>query len=389
VEAIFWIIVIVLGWWGLNSIGGASGGETDSKVMGPFEVRLVDEEIGEESKLKVKAVEIRGAFPISGSVNLCAMTSVVTGQPDEFKPVFSFFDDWQEPNSTCYQVTNTLGRVNGDQGLTEWFKVGVVVPAFLHPAESGQQTITVILRLYDEKNPPEILGGLGEAGLHLASVTFNHVFTEKGYEEIDQDQEEANGLAIRIGVAVAMADGELHDKEGYVIQEWIKRQIAGHSGEVLKNLKDNYNQAMKDAFADEKAKELSLSDATRRLNEIGEQKSKYDAITLCYDVMAADGTADKEEMATISKIAEALGLDYDELKKIKDRAITDVKVEADEQSIEELLHIDPNWDDEKKKQHLVKEYATWNSRHTNAKESEKRYYENILNRIAELRKKYE
>ena len=57
----FWIIVIALGWWGLNRIGGASGGETNSEVMGPFEVRLVDEEVGEESKSKVKAVDSTAA----------------------------------------------------------------------------------------------------------------------------------------------------------------------------------------------------------------------------------------------------------------------------------------------------------------------------------------
>ena len=59
-----------------------------------------------------------------------------------------------------------------------------------------------------------------------------------------------------------------------------------------------FNDAFKEAYNKAKNIKLSLSKMISRLNEIGTKKIKYDAIELCYDVMSADGVAEKSEINT-------------------------------------------------------------------------------------------
>ena len=60
-----------------------------------------------------------------------------------------------------------------------------------------------------------------------------------------------------------------------------------------------FNESLKEGFAQAQSGNLALSPLVDRLAEIGEKKTKYDAVELCFDVMAADGVADPEEMAVI------------------------------------------------------------------------------------------
>ena len=82
-------------------------------------------------------------------------------------------------------------------------------------------------------------------------------------------------------------------------------------------MKSSYN-ALKSGFAARKKGMLSLSDLTSRLSEIGD-KTKYDAVELCLDVMAADGAADPEELKIIDNVAQALNLDLDEVAKMREQ----------------------------------------------------------------------
>ena len=98
---------------------------------------------------------------------------------------------------------------------------------------------------------------------------------------------------------------------------------------------------MREAYGQAKDGNLSLSALTARLNEIGEKKLKYDAIELCFDVMAADGVADEAELNTIRGIAESLELDYDEITKLRDQKLVELDAVTEQQaSIESILDLD-------------------------------------------------
>ena len=135
---------------------------------------------------------------------------------------------------------------------------------------------------------------------------------------------------------------------------------------------------------------LSLSALTARLNEIGEKKLKYDAIELCFDVMAADGVADAAEMKTIRQVADALGLELDEIEKLRDQKIVGLDSSISEQAnVEDLLGIESTWDAELIKKHLRTEFQKWNNRINTLSEGDERdNAQRMLDVIAEARKKY-
>ena len=126
------------------------------------------------------------------------------------------------------------------------------------------------------------------------------------------------------------------------------------------------------------------------MNALNEEGLKYDAMSLCYEVLAADGVATKEELKTVSKIGEALGLNADELANMRDRALISISSEdTSEASGEQLLGIDPDWDKAKIKKSLTDSFKKWNARLQTLNEGQERANaQKMLDRIAELRKKY-
>ena len=242
-------------------------------------------------------------------------------------------------------------------------------------------------------NPPPINHGFHQEHSGLLwqdSLPLSWEFDEKGYSEAAEHRDEALAIALKIGVAVAMADGNLDEKEGLTLQQWVRRAIEPFSTDKKFELKEIYNGAMKEAYADALKNELNLSALTSRLNEIGEKTTKYEAIELCFDVMSADGVADKEEMRVIQKVSEALELDIKEIEKMRDKKIINLNTSiSDHASIEELTGIEDDWTKEQTKKHLRLEFQKWNNRINTLPEGEERdNAQRMLDLIAEARKKY-
>ena len=249
-----------------------------------------------------------------------------------------------------------------------WFGVKTIFKIFW----SGVKTI------FNDKNFKENFVGVPD-------------FSDKGYAEEAARREEAQQITIKIGVAVAMSDGSFDDSEGEVIKKWIAKTIAGYSEKKRESLKNIYNDAFKSAYHDASNRKLSFSDLSR-LNDIGEKKTKFDALELAYEVMAADGVADPEELKMIRMIGEQLNLDMDEVEKIRSRIMITLPddVFTDKETLEQLFGIDKNWDKGKIKAHLATEFQRWNGRmNALAEGKEKDKAQNMLNKIGEARKKYD
>ena len=126
------------------------------------------------------------------------------------------------------------------------------------------------------------------------------------------------------------------------------------------------------------------------IKNIGSKADKFDLIELCLDVMAADGEADKEELNQISKIADMVGVSYDEINKMKDKRFVKLNPNAaSNASAEETLGIDPSWSKEKINAHILDQYSKWNGRLNSLPEGKERdNAQKMLDLIAKARKKY-
>lgn len=403
-EAILGIIVVGVGYYIVISIIGAGAravGRGVKKVVtgkdtyfGPPQLKFVDEQL-EGTDIVFKKIMFRGNISAPRTMNAASSISAfdATNGDDDLDFLISLVDQAQEPDTVCFGMMNNIGQVNEGDAFTDWVQLGAIAPDLVQGPKSGNRTIKVVIRLFNANNPPSIRAGFSDGGetFLVKTLEFDHFFKEKGYEEAAQDREEAQALSLKIGVAVAMADGSLDDAEGEILKNWIVREVSAYGEEKQKRLKKMFNESLKEGFAQAQSGNLALSPLVDRLAEIGEKKTKYDAVELCFDVMAADGVADPEEMVVIRKVADALGLDMDEIEKMRESVTLNLSTSlTSEEGLESLVGIEEGWSDDQKKKHLRTEFQKWSNRLNSLPEGDERdAAQNMLDNLSALKKKYD
>jgi len=400
-DFIFTLVFIWIGFSILSSVVGAVGRGVKKVVtgketyLGPPQVKFLDEKM-EGTDVIFKKIMYRGKIPTSRSMTVGYSVSAfdATDGDDDLNIIIALMEQQQEAETICFGMFGDIGDVDVGDTFTDWVQLGAISPDLIQAAKSGKRKVKVYIRLFNAEKPPVIRGGFsdGEGELILLEILeFEHYFSEKGYEEAAEDREEAQALSLKIGVAVAMADGSLDDLEGEILKNWIVREVSAFSDDKSKRLKKHFNSALKEGFSLAQSGNLALSPLVERLSEIGEKKTKYDAIELAFDVMAADGVADPEEMAVIRNVAEALDLDMDEIEKMREGVTLSLSSSlTSDVGLEALVGIDDEWSDDQKKKHLRSEFQKWSNRLNSLPEGEDREAaQNMLDSVASLRKKYD
>ena len=333
------------------------------KGLGPLEVRLRNDQLDDDDNTPILRLEARGLFPVAKKTHVGFMTSVFDETEGEKRPVLTHVDIFQELETIAFQHRVEVAEVEPNMGFTDWVQIGAVIPEVLEPPLGGQRKLMIAVRMVDLNNPPELSLGFGDAGLWIKTLNYAHHHDGKGYEGQSKEEDEGKELSLQLGMAVAMSDESLDDAEGLVLQDWVRKMITPYSDERQTELKELYNATMRDTHQKAKRGDLALSEIADRLNEIDNETIKLDAIELAFQVMSADGTADPRELTLLNKIAESLGVDYEQIEKFKDQNI--LKLDSSvtsEQSMEVLLDVDPDWDSEQINTHLRTLFQRWNGR---------------------------
>ena len=363
-------------------------------TMGAFEIRIVESTLGRDDEgPQVKEIQGRGLLPVRQRTNAALITSVFDVTGEDMQPVLSHVEQFQESATIVFQQISDLGAVELNHGLSSWARIGGVIPEILHPPVGGNRNIKVVTRLVDLDNMPNIQFGFvdkPDLSLWTGELQFSYFFEGKGYEEKSEERDEAHAISIKIGMAVAMADGSLDNREGEILKKWIVKAISPFSETKRIRLKSVYNDAMRDSYDRALQGDLNIASLTGRLNKIGEKSYKYDAVELCFDIMVADGVADPEELKIIRQIAEALELDFDEIEKLRDQKIINLDTSiVDQASIEEIIGIEAEWSNGQINKHLRTEFKKWNDRlNTLSEGQERENAQRMLDLISEARSKY-
>ena len=224
----------------------------------------------------------------------------------------------------------------------------------------------------------------------VGTYRFDFDLINSGYLELDNERLEIQKASIKLAVSIALADGSLDQQEGNQIKKWIKGIVDSTSDTQKDNVKNILNNELKDSFKSAKKTNISIKNVCDNIKDIGSKADKYNLIELCLDVMAADGEADKEELKQIEKISKLIGIDYNEISKMKDQRL--IKLDpstASAEGLEEKLGIDPSWNKAKIKKHIISLYGKWNGRLNSLPEGvERENAQKMLDLIAEARKKY-
>lgn len=364
--------------------------------MGGFELRLRSSRMTEEPHLDLKAVEARGLFPVRRAIEGGVLITAFDTTNDDPQPILAVFEALQEEDTIVFKQQHAIGTVQPGYGFTDWVEIGNLIPDLLQAPYSGLRKLTVQVLLIDINNPPPThFGGVDtdHPGVLWGDVLkYERVFDGVGYLEASENADECRGLTIHVAMAIAMADGTLDDSEGFTIKEHIKRLLDSiDDEETRERTKQLCNQALRDSHLAAREGRLDLHRYTSRLNEIADRTIKYETIKLCFDVMAADGVADPEELKKIREVSSALDLDFDEVERMRDAAVLDLRSSSNQQaSLEELLGIDPSWEKSRIQDYIEEEFLKWNGRLSRIREPEKRaQVQKMIDLCAEAQTKYE
>lgn len=361
-------------------------------------VERTSENMSDGAAIEVIRILAAGPFPVLWTRRVNFVTSVFDVTDGEPQIVLAHLESAQEPTSVVFQHRREDVLLRAGYGFTDWVPVGVVLPAVLQPPRSGVRKIAVVIRVLDAESQPDVELGFcdGEHPGFVWSETHSLflTFAAKGYRDASEHQREGHALALKVGVAVAMADGTLDPKEGLELKRWAEKSIHHLKGEARDEQRAELNAALTDAFARAKDGSLALAPLLSRLNEVGDDTSKYEALDLCFDIMAADGVATPDEMHRLEEIATGLHLDFSEFNALREKKLLKVggSVEASgatSVSAEMILGVDPSWDSARVREHLKAQFRKWNNRlSTLAAGPERDNAQKVLDAIAEVRKRH-
>ncbi len=403
-EAILFLLLIYGGWYlfwqiigqGSKAVGAAaktitSGGSFADNFSNKFQFKI--EELKENPDLKMYGVFGKGN-PEVYTTNSVAFIFKLFDKETGY-PVLSTFEEASESGSRVFEHYVPIGNI-ADQYYPDWARLSFLVPDALIGPHRGTRKLELLCYVWEEANRPSFQNGyLPEesdfrGGINIFKHEFDFFLSSSGYLEIDEDRLKVQEVSIKLAISIALADGSLDVSEGNEIKKWIKGIVNSSLDSKKEEIKERLNNALEEGFQEAKENELDIKKLCFEIKEIGDKADKYELLELCLDVMAADGEADTNELKEISEISSMIGVDYDEVTKLKDQRLIKLDPEAlSDSGLEEILGIDPEWDNETTKKHLVQLFNKYNGRLTQVSEGpERENAQTMIDKIAEARKKY-
>jgi len=376
---VIWVAFMVIGWLWKQFFPDNDGESV------PFEIRTKEVMRGDENDLRVISIEARGRLPVSSptDVQFVCIAQDVTDNFDG-EPIISTLDGFKYNNSSVFQSRRDGGRIEPNVHFKEWIEVGVLLPDHVVAPKSGNRR----MKLTCAMTP---VGNLD------VTYAINHTFTrfeisQIGYNELDEKRMEAISLSLDLGVAIAYGDGALDRSEGQAISDWLRNKLEMFDDETKPKARTQLNEALKASFKKGADGTLTVKETLARLKTSKVNNAISEALELSSIVMAADGVIAESEMAMLRSFAKELGVNYEDLQNIADKHVAGAKAAATDKSDvsdESLIGVDPKADKQSIRKALIDAFGKYNARLQTEKDAARRsYYQDMLNAVARLRKKY-
>jgi len=395
---LFWIIAAII--WaavkGVFSSGDEDNSYDDSESENKFTIKvkkgLPPSEYG--IKLECFNIEMSGliSHPTDNEVNIILLIQDITDNEDEDEPGAAVV-------SANQAYTETESRIFGFErifksGPTHYFSdwtLFVPVPVdFIIPPHKGNRKLKFLLCVCDSDAKADG-GGLSETSKikHISRKVLNFNFKEPGYMDELANREKVEDLTIKLGMCMAAADGNLHQKELDIIKSWAKNLTNLLEDDEAKKRNKHFSNFLKNSAIAAKTNKVSLSNLVKEFNDVAGKSQKYTAMQLLLDIAGADGTLSKEEDVFINKIAKTTGINLSTFKEMKNKIIANVdNIDLSEKPSEESFGITESMDDPEKCKVLRKEYTKWNGQTNHKDTKKKKRAKEMVKIIANLRKQY-
>lgn len=346
----------------------------------------------EEGGQRIHFIEVQvfGRIPVSYAQDLGILVTVDDEESGKLRPVYSMVAKLTDPETRVFRHFNRIGRISPGVYLTDWSPIGFIPLGFVLTPYSGSRRLRITCRCI-----PAEFGTipLSDERLRNGVICEAHTYSAAhfpvtGYLEVADKHREGMVSTIELALACACADGTVDQRELRVIHRWMTAALAERSDDApaeLAKLKAGFNDAMKTGVRGG----ADVRSICAKIHKLSLTSVSQSALTLCVDVIAADGELHAEELKTVRAIARDLGLDYDRLQSLLDKQFVNSGVTSAQENLEAIVGIDSSWDKERIRKHLAEQFMKWNSRAPAAKTVEDQVrIRSMLDAIARLKKKY-
>jgi len=301
--------------------------------------------------------------------------------------------DWQmEDESIVLLHRSALGPVEMDVGFTDWVSLGVAPIECTFFPWKGRRKFVGCFSLWPTNTNPRFHGGTPadtDAFYAFAEAPFTFFVKEEGYVERGASIKQARRYAIDLAMCMSSADGSLDQSEMNVINAWTEKMCSFEPESDKAVFQEEFKQLIDRSYQSAISGTLSLQEAVDGINSCAQNTEKFEAIELILDVMAADGVADKAELAMLDNITKCLELDPNQVRTLRDKRIASAgSITLDKGDLKSLVGINENMSEEEIRKHLNKEFQKWNSRATAGDEDARKRASEMLDSIAEARRRY-
>jgi len=369
-----------------NLFGGGSEENT-------FKAKVTDEIL---DGLDFKVIYIKGC-PFADNYRLTEMDlsldismQLIFQDKTNEKPLLTAIPQLQHSQGPFLHIKQSMGSFSTRQYFPKWVEaLRIPDEEALYTPPYSDSEIECLIQIYSD----EYKSVTAEKRI---PITF--YFNEVGYLDFDKKKLDIEQIGIKLASAIAISDGTFDRKEGNVIKNYAKNLIELQLDDHRDETKEILNEAIEESVKRAKnGPRYSIKRLCQQIKDIeGYLKTKYEALELCLDVMAADNEADKEELKLIEKIATLINIDYDEFVKLRDKrmigltAMSDKEDSSDIDGMERTIGIQSKWTVKEKIKHCKKEFRKWNGRLGSLNDRQKqKNAQKILNIIGVLLQHYE
>jgi tellurite resistance protein len=341
---------------------------------------------GTKKDLRAIAIEGRGLLPVNRTMEIQFVTWAEDVTDDSNgEPIFCSVPNFQHHEHPTFQNVQDAGTISPNQGFTDWVELGVAPLDALSFPRSGSRNIRFYCYMTEKTAPSLRKSLLGDS----CNLRINN--DDTGYKEWKDKRVEALTLSLRLGIAMAHADGDFARSEAAAIKTWLKERVDRLDDDEQTSAKEKLNAAMTSAVAEAGARTLNVASAARSLRASPIKNATYDALELCTIIMAADGIIDPAEMRLLREIGEQLGIPSQDIQGLTDKHTPEATTSGNdgELSDELLVGLDPKLPPADAKRKLREIFARYNSMLTTERDAFKRQrYQDCIDAVARLRKKY-
>jgi len=369
--------------------GGYEGGQGSGGSganMGRFEVRANQVMRGSNKDVRVISIQGRGLLPVHRTMEIQFVTWAEDITDDSGgEPVFCSLSEFRHHENPTFQCVMDKGSLSPNHGFGDWVELGVAPLDALAFPRSGTRNIRFYCYM-TEKTSPSLRKSL------LGDTCYIRITTEDtGYKEWKDELVEALTLSMRLGVAMAHADGEFARNEATSIKDWLKERVDRLDDDEQAEAKAKLNAALRAAVAEAATGSLDVSKAIRSLRASPIRNAAYDALELCTIIMSADGVISTQEMTLLREIGDNLGISEQDIQGLTDKHTPEAVTDSGEGGLtdELLVGLDIKLPPTEIKRKLRETFARYNSLLTTERDQAKRLrYQECIEAVARLRKKY-